>query len=240
MSANEAKLKSDNAGSLVWDLPLRIFHWALAVSLMGSWITAEAGFEWTQTHFLFGYTALGLISFRILWGLVGTTHARFRNFLSGPKAVIQSLKQLPKSTPANGVSHIGHGPLGGWASVVLLALVMTQAVSGLFTSDDIFYAGPYNSVVSNSLANYLGWLHHTNFNFLLAAVALHLLTVTWYLLVKKENLIRPMLTGRKNLGEKMLPTAIANNLFFRGLCIAGSVAAAVYLLVTLAPEPEYF
>lgn len=105
MSANEAKLKSDNAGSLVWDLPLRIFHWALAASLMGSWITAEAGFEWTQTHFLFGYTALGLISFRILWGLVGTTHARFRNFLSGPKAVIQSLKQLPKSTPANGVSH---------------------------------------------------------------------------------------------------------------------------------------
>jgi hypothetical protein len=64
--------------------------------------------------------------------------------------------------------------------------------------------------------------------------------VTWYLLVKKENLIRPMLTGRKNLGEKILPTAIANNLFFRGLCIAGSVAAAVYLLVTLAPEPEYF
>ncbi|MDC1322480.1 cytochrome b/b6 domain-containing protein [Pseudomonadales bacterium] len=239
-------------GMLVWDLPLRLFHWALALSLVGSWATAEAGFDWTETHFLFGYTALGLISFRLLWGLFGTAHARFYNFLTGPKAVISALGQLKQQTPPGEISHVGHGPLGGWASVVLLALVMTQAVSGLFISDDIFYAGPYNSAVSSSLVDYLGWLHHTNFNILLAAVALHLVTITWYLLGKRENLIKPMLTGKKNISpslakhktqpepQPLTQPAVPSNLLWRGFFIAIFVLVMIVLLVNLAPEPEYF
>ena len=239
-------------GTLVWDLPLRLFHWTFALSLVGSWATAEAGFDWTETHFLFGYTALGLISFRLLWGLFGTTHARFYNFLTGPKAVISALGQLKQQTPPGEISHVGHGPLGGWASVVLLALVMTQAVSGLFISDDIFYAGPYNSAVSSSLADYLGWLHHTNFNILLAAVALHLVTITWYLLGKRENLIKPMLTGKKNIAPQVAQNQaqteahpkerldVHSNLLWRGFFIAIFVLVMIVLLVNLAPEPEYF
>ncbi len=240
VSSLEERSQPDSTGSLVWDLPLRLFHWALALSLVGSWATAEAGFDWTETHFLFGYTALGLISFRLLWGLLGTTHARFYNFLTGPTAVIGALGQLKKKVPQGEISHVGHGPLGGWASIVLLALVMTQAVSGLFISDDIFYAGPYNSVVSNNLADYLGWLHHTNFNFLLAAIALHLIAVTWYLFGKKENLIKPMLTGKKNLIADMTELAIQSNFLWRGILIAAFVLGMVLLLVNLAPEPEYF
>ena len=238
--------------TLVWDLPLRLFHWALALSLVGSWVTAEAGFDWTETHFLFGYTALGLISFRLLWGLLGTAHARFSNFLTGPKAVINALGQLKQKTPPGEVSHVGHGPVGGWASVVLLALVLTQAVSGLFISDDIFYAGPYNSAVSSSLADYLGWLHHTNFNILSATIALHLITITWYLLGKKENRIGPMLTGNKNISpslahrktqsktQPMTQPAVYSDPLWRGFLIASFVLVMIVLLVNLAPEPEYF
>jgi len=252
VSSTKEESQPEATGTLVWDLPLRLFHWALALSLVGSWITAEAGFDWTETHFLFGYTALGLISFRLVWGLLGTPNSRFNNFLTGPKAIIRALGQLKEKAPPGEISHIGHGPLGGWASVVLLALVMTQAVSGLFISDDIFYAGPYNSAVSNSLADYLGWLHHTNFNILLAAVALHLVTITWYLLGKKENLIKPMLTGKKNISPSLAkhktqpetqPTtqpAVPSNPLWRGFFIAIFVLVMVVLLVNLAPEPEYF
>ncbi len=252
VSSTKEESQPEATGTLVWDLPLRLFHWALALSLVGSWITAEAGFDWTETHFLFGYTALGLISFRLVWGLLGTPNSRFNNFLTGPKAIIRALGQLKEKAPPGEISHIGHGPLGGWASVVLLALVMTQAVSGLFISDDIFYAGPYNSAVSNSLADYLGWLHHTNFNILLAAVALHLVTITWYLLGKKENLIKPMLTGKKNINPSLAkhktqpetqPTtqpAVPSNPLWRGFFIAIFVLVMVVLLVNLAPEPEYF
>jgi|TARA_B110000879_G_scaffold196894_1_gene266987 cytochrome b len=252
VSSTEGESQPEATGTLVWDLPLRLFHWALALSLVGSWITAEAGFDWTETHFLFGYTALGLISFRLLWGLLGTPNARFNNFLTGPKAIIRALGQLKEKTPPGEISHIGHGPLGGWASVALLALVMTQAVSGLFVSDDIFYAGPYNSAVSNSLADYLGWLHHTNFNILLAAVALHLVTITWYLLGKRENLIKPMLTGKKNIAPQVAQNQaqteahpkerldVHSNLLWRGFFIATFVLVMILLLVNLAPEPEYF
>jgi len=252
VSSTKEESQPEATGTLVWDLPLRLFHWALALSLVGSWITAEAGFDWTETHFLFGYTALGLISFRLVWGLLGTPNSRFNNFLTGPKAIIRALGQLKEKAPPGEISHIGHGPLGGWASVVLLALVMTQAVSGLFISDDIFYAGPYNSAVSSSLADYLGWLHHTNFNILLAAVALHLVTITWYLLGKKENLIKPMLTGKKNINPSLAkhktqpetqPTtqpAVPSNPLWRGFFIAIFVLVMVVLLVNLAPEPEYF
>ena len=252
VSSTKEESQPEATGTLVWDLPLRLFHWALALSLVGSWITAEAGFDWTETHFLFGYTALGLISFRLVWGLLGTPNSRFNNFLTGPKAIIRALGQLKEKAPPGEISHIGHGPLGGWASVVLLALVMTQAVSGLFISDDIFYAGPYNSAVSNSLADYLGWLHHTNFNILLAAVALHLVTITWYLLGKKENLIKPMLTGKKNISpslaehktqletQPITQPVVPSNLLWRGFFIAIFVLVMVVLLVNLAPEPEYF
>ena len=244
MALEQDKSQPDSADSLVWDLPLRLFHGALALSLVGSWVTAKAGFDWTETHFLFGYTALGLISFRLIWGLLGTTHARFHNFLTGPKSVLRAFGQLKKKTQPGEISHVGHGPLGGWASVVLLALAMTQAVSGLFISDDIFYAGPYNSAVSDSLADYLGWLHHTNFDILLAAVALHLVAIIWYLLGKNENLIKPMITGKKNIGpsiaQSKVQLGIHSNFVWRGVFIGVFVLGMVLLLVNLAPEPEYF
>ena len=125
-------------GHLVWDLPTRVFHWWLTLSLVASWITAEAGFEWTQWHIYLGYCALGLVLFRLMWGVVGTRHARFGSFLRGPFQVIRYARTLPE---ASAPAYAGHNPLGGWMVILLLLLVAVQAVTGLFISDDVFFAG---------------------------------------------------------------------------------------------------
>jgi cytochrome b len=108
----------------------------------------EAGFEWTQTHFYFGYTALALVLFRLTWGVFGTLHSRYASFVVSPMRVFRYLKNVG-SNPTSA----GHNPLGGWASALIVGLIGLQASLGLFISDDIFYAGPYNSVVSDHTAD---------------------------------------------------------------------------------------
>ena len=114
---------------LVWDLPTRLFHWLLALCLTGSWLTAQAGYDWTETHFLLGYCSLALILFRIIWGLVGPRHARFSFFCRGPKAVFKALPKLFSRQPAD---NVGHNPVGGWAVILFIVLVCIQATTGLF------------------------------------------------------------------------------------------------------------
>ena len=215
----------------MWDFPTRAFHWLLTLSLLGSWITAEAGFEWTETHFLFGYCSLGLIAFRIIWGFVGTRYSRFRNFIKGPAAVWDTGRKLFTRNPPD---EVGHNPLGGWSVMIMLLLVGVQATTGLFISDDIFYAGPYNAVVSSSTAGSLAAIHHTNFVLLQIAVATHLAAIIWYRLRKKAVLVTPMVTGKK-----MVPNnaAIASSKPVRALIITALVIMFVTLLVQLAPPP---
>ena len=216
---------------LVWDLPLRLFHWALVVCLAGSWITAEAGFDYTELHFYFGYTSLGLIAFRLVWGFVGPRHARFSQFLRGPRAVSAHARSLlsrePSSTP-------GHTALGGWSAIVLVLLVGGQAVSGLFVSDDIFYAGPYHGAVSGGFADAAAGWHHTNFDVLVVIAAIHILAVLWYAWRKRQNLIGPMIHGRKPVAER---DAIPHSRLVTGLLLAVTVGAAVWALVAFAPPP---
>ena len=215
----------------MWDLPTRAFHWLLTVSLLGSWITAEAGFEWTETHFLFGYCSLGLVSFRILWGFAGTRYARFSNFVKGPATVWHAGKKLFTPDPAK---EVGHNPLGGWSVLLMMLLVGIQAATGLFISDDIFYAGPYNAVVSSSTAGTLAAIHHTNFVVLQVAVAIHLAAILWYRVRKKTALVTPMVTGRKHVAEN---AGISSSKLIRALLIGAAVAVCVTLLVQLAPPP---
>ncbi|XOV83972.1 MAG: cytochrome b/b6 domain-containing protein [bacterium] len=219
--------------SLVWDLPTRLFHWLLVFCLAGSWITAEE-FDWFEYHFLFGYTSLGLIIFRILWGFIGPTHARFSTFVKGPVQVFNSARQLLNRNPS---PYVGHNPVGGWSTVLFLAVVATQATTGLFISDDIFYAGPYNAVVSSSTAGELAGIHHLNFNVLQALVVIHLCAIIWYQWGKRTALIKPMISGRKTLPAEQAAQAISHSHLLRAAVLASVVAAGIVALVQLAPPP---
>lgn len=237
---------------LVWDWPTRLFHWLLTLCFAGSWVTAEAGFDWTEVHFLLGYTTLGLVVFRVVWGLVGPTHARFSGFLKSPRIVLQYTRTLFSRTNTRSnartnksasisatdkpseSSSSGHNPLGGWMVMVLLGLVAVQASTGLFLSDDIFYAGPYNPVVSGKTADTLAGIHHLNFNVLQGAVLLHVIAIFFYAAWRKQNLVGPMLSGRKDVPQS---AAIASSQSGRACLIAVLVAGAIWALVAFAPPP---
>lgn len=224
----------------MWDLPTRVFHWLLAICLLGSWATAEAGFDYTELHFLLGYTSLALILFRIIWGFIGPRHARFSSFLRGPATSITSLKQLFSRQPG---ADAGHSAIASWSVLALLLLVAAQASTGLFISDDIFYAGPYNGVVSNATAGKLAGVHHLNFNVLQAMVLLHLCAVGWYRLGKKTDLVGPMLHGHKQLPAELSDQAIDSSRTGAALIVLTLAALAVTALVQLAPPPpipDYF
>ena len=227
-------MQSDQRPQLIWDLPLRLWHWALVVCLAGSWVTAEAGFDWTTTHFYFGYSALALVLFRLAWGMLGTFHSRYTSFLASPKTVIAYLRRKNPSEPAR-----GHNPIGGWSSIIIVVLVGLQASSGLFISDDIFYAGPYNSVVNTGTADWLAGWHHRLFTLIQFTVLLHILAVSWYTWGKKEGLIQAMFHGRKMLPRGSTEEAVSEDRGLRALLLLIIAAALVATLVYLAPVPEY-
>lgn len=183
-------------GTRVWDWPVRTFHWALVVLLIAAWVTAQGPLTWMVWHMRIGYAVMFLLVFRVLWGLWGTSHARFGDFLYGPRAVARYARALLGRRPDH---HAGHTPLGGWMVLALLALVGMQVGSGLFASDGIMTDGPLRDHVSRTTSKWLTRIHHINVNVLLAAAALHVAAVLGYLLVLRDNLIVPMITGRKRI-----------------------------------------
>lgn len=144
--------------TLVWDLPTRLFHWLIVASLLAQYATVEWLDNKVQWHFYIGYFTLFLVAFRVLWGFVGTQHARFSNFVTGPKKVFSYMKTLfnRQSEPA-----IGHNPLGGWFVIVMLVLLAIQAISGLFMTDDIFLDGPYRQLASEEILRLMNTLPST-------------------------------------------------------------------------------
>ncbi len=226
-------MNTDQRPQLVWDLPLRLWHWALAVCLVGSWITAEAGFEWTTTHFYFGYCALALVLFRLGWGVIGTVHSRYRSFLASPRVVTDYLR-APGAT-----RFTGHNPVGGWASLVIVIVIGAQATSGLFISDDIFYAGPYNGVVSSDVADWLAGWHHRLFTVIQALVVVHLAAVSWYTWGRQQRLIQAMFHGKKTLDPQAMSLTITRHRAGRAILLALIAALAVAAAVYFAPAPAY-
>jgi cytochrome b len=211
----------------VWDLPTRLFHWALALTLVGSLLTVRA--HDMRLHALCGYTALTLVLFRILWGLIGSESARFASFLRGPGAVIAHLRALFSRTPDHETTH---NALGGWAVLLMLALVLAQATTGLFANDDIAFRGPLFPLVGKEMSDRLTTWHYRISDLLLILVIVHVVAVFAYRLAGHQ-LIEAMVTGVKRLpvGTRaprqagLLPAVIA-------LAIAaGTVWAVVNLLV---------
>jgi cytochrome b len=182
----------------VWDLPVRITHWALVICVAGLYATGE--FDWLdmQWHFRFGYGVLALLLFRLIWGVIGSEHARFSDFVRGPRAIAAYLRGW--FSPEHR-SSIGHNPLGALAVLAMLALLLAQAVSGLFSNDEIEWYGPLSERVSASTSSWWTDWHHLGQKFLLAMIGLHLLAISAYRWFKRENLVRPMITGRKRRAD---------------------------------------
>lgn len=201
----------------VWDAPVRLFHWLLVVLLGFSWLSGKQ--EWMTWHLWSGYAILALILFRIVWGFVGSTHARFGDFLYGPGAVFDYIRTLPRRAAAK---FAGHNPLGGLSVVLILLCVLMQAGTGLFSNDDIATEGPLYKWVSKELSDRLTTIHKYNFEILLVLAGVHVSAVLYYLLYKSENLIKPMFTGKKWLPDGAEPAHAR---------LAGTGVAAVILLV---------
>lgn len=180
----------------VWDIPVRLFHWSLATSILMSFITAQIGGNAMEWHKRIGYFVIGLIIFRVVWGFVGSYHARFKNFVYAPATVINYAKNLFKKDSAH---YVGHNPMGGLSVVALIASVGLQTVTGLFSNDDILLEGPYASMVSKAFSDQMTRLHQLNSDLILILVGLHLSAIVFYAMFKKEQLIEAMLTGKKDI-----------------------------------------
>lgn len=207
---------------LVWDLPTRLFHWLLVVLVAVSFVTAKMGGTAMQYHEWSGVAILVMVAFRFLWGFWGGTSSRFAAFVRGPRKVFAYARSLPGKTHE---PHLGHNPMGGWSILAMLASLFIQAGTGLFATDDILTEGPLFHLVSTNTSQWLTRIHHFNLNILIGLIALHLAAIVLYWLVKRENLVLPMITGRKSWYEAV-DLAVGSPV--KALLLAVVTAAVVY------------
>jgi cytochrome b len=215
--------------ALVWDLPVRITHWLLVLGVSGSWITHYAGPAWFAWHRRCGYAVLVLVAFRIVWGFVGTRYARFAAFLSSPRAIADWLRAGARRTP-------GHNPLGALNVVALLLLLLIQGLSGLFSNDEISSAGPLYGWISHESSNRLSSLHRANKDWLLVLIGLHVAAVAWYALVRRQALVRAMISGRSDAAGLVAEDSIRDSQIGRAVLIVLALGAMLAILVRLAPQ----
>ena len=217
-----------NQSTKVWDLPVRLFHWSLVICFAVSWGSVELFDDAMQVHLYAGYTMLTLVLFRIVWGFVGSSTARFSQFITGLRPTIAYATTLLKPRPSH---YLGHNPLGGWAVIAMLTLLAFQAITGLFSNDDLLTKGPLAHWIGKDWSDIMSEIHHEAFDYLLAVVGIHIAAVLYYRFFKHNNLIITMITGYKSL-PNTIPSA---NLHFasglRALVIFIAVAAAVAALV---------
>jgi len=176
---------------LVWDLPTRVFHWSLVLAVTVAVISGEIGGDWMEVHGKAGLAILGLVAFRLAWGFSGSTYARFAHFLPTGAGLRAYLRGRWKGQ--------GHNPLGALSVFALLGLLAAQAGTGLFGNDDIAFTGPLFALVEEGLANRLTGVHKLLAYVLLTVLAVHILAILVYLFVKKDNLVKPMVTGWKEV-----------------------------------------
>jgi cytochrome b len=179
---------------LVWDVPVRLFHWLTVVLVISAYATLKL--NWIDWHVRVGEALLTLVIFRLLWGWFGGETARFRNFMASPVAASRHLRHLFRREPD---LQVGHNAAGGWMVMLLLVLLLLETLSGLYVNNDIADEGPLSEWVPAWLANAISALHALVWDVLVAAVALHVVVILLYALVKGHNLLRPMWTGYKSL-----------------------------------------
>ena len=211
----------------VWDGPIRLFHWGITLLVIASYVSIRN--SWMQIHFLSGYGVLALLVFRAAWGFVGSETARFGAFLRNPLRGFEHLRRFGRREPD---TEIGHNAAGGWMVLVMLVLLAVQVGSGLCANDDVLSEGPLAKYVGKSLSDRISRIHQFNWNLILAAIALHLLAIAAYWVVKRHDLLRPMITGRKRLPGSTRQPRMGSPLLAAGLLILA--ALLVWTFVRLA------
>jgi cytochrome b len=186
----------------IWDWPTRFVHWMLVVLIPLSWWSAKNDeMEW---HFRSGLTVLGLLVFRLIWGFIGSSTARFSSFVRGPRAIFDYLRGRTEY-------RLGHNPIGALSVVALLGLLAVQVGLGLFASDeDGLVSGPLAHLISADLSEEITDLHEDNFDILLVLIGLHVAAIFFYFFVKRDNLVKPMVVGTREAPagvEPMRPAA---------------------------------
>lgn len=173
----------------VWDLPTRLFHWLLVLAVVALIVTGKAGGNLIDWHGRIGVLLAGLLAFRLVWGLVGSTYARFAQFFPTPAKISAYLR---------GEHHgIGHNPLGALSVFALLGVLTVQVLTGLVANDDIAFVGPLYDLVGRDLSNLATGWHKLIINGLILLIVLHLAAIAFYARVKKNNLVKPMVLGWK-------------------------------------------
>ncbi len=187
---------SDKEAVRVWDLPLRLFHWSLLLLFVIAYATGNRE-QYYGVHKAAGFSLFGLLIFRLIWGFAGNRAARFSSFIRGPRAALAHVRALLRGR-AHPVA--GHNALGGWAVAIMLILLLTEVVSGLFSST-FDYEGPLAPLVSDTWADRMAAVHSINLDLLLAMIGLHLLAIAVTSILGRENLVASMIHGRKQLGD---------------------------------------
>jgi len=213
------------AGTRIWDLPTRLFHWLLATLVVFSVVTAKVGGLWMDWHMRSGYTILALVLFRILWGCAGSHYARFSNFVRPPVVVLAYLRGR--------VGHVaGHSPIGALSVIALLSALLLQAATGLFTSDDSFTEGPLARLASDMVVDRLSTIHRYGEWAIFALVGLHVAAIAYYSTVRGVVLVGPMITG-KHPSSDIVAAEDGASLRIRALVFSVIAAGLVGYLVTL-------
>jgi cytochrome b len=213
---------------LVWDLPIRLFHWLAVVLVVAAYLTWRL--NWMNWHAWVGDALLALLLFRLLWGLFGSETARFSSFVAPPPTAVRHLAHILRRDRD---LQAGHNPAGGWMVMLLLALLLGQTLTGLYVNNDVANEGPLTELSPARIANMMTALHDVLlWDALLAAVALHVLAILVYGFVKRHDLVLPMITGRKMLPDSVSAPRVTHPgraLIFIACAAAAAAAIANYL-----------
>lgn len=211
--------------SLIWDIYTRLFHWLLVICFGLQWLTGELGEGWLSWHSYIGYFTLGLVFFRISWGVFGPEYARFSHFWPSVASLVNYLK-------GDKQQYLSHNPLGALMVFAMLLVILAQSISGLFTTDDIFFDGPLRSMLSGDWQEWADTIHKQAFSVLQMLVLVHVVAAFYYLLGRKQNLIGAMITGRKTTTNDH---SIGKQHHLRALIVVIAAAALIYIIVMVLP-----
>ncbi|HEY8100548.1 MAG TPA: cytochrome b/b6 domain-containing protein [Burkholderiaceae bacterium] len=215
----------------VWDLPLRLFHWTLVLLVVAAIVAQKIGGDAMLWHFRFGYAALTLVLFRIVWGLVGSRYARFSDFVKRPSAAIAYIKEMRSGTS---IKSLGHNPIGSFSVLALLAIILIQTISGLFASDEHDHKGPLAKFLSETWPERIGEFHaDVSGTLIYILVGLHVVAIAYYYFIKKENLVKPMITGDKEVDCEAPSAEDSSRIRLFALVILLVCAVGVYFVVML-------
>ena len=210
----------------LWDIPTRVFHWLIVCCVPLAWWSAEE--ERYDLHQWIGCSVLVLVVARIIWGFIGSRHSRFTDFVVGLAGVRNYLK-------GHGAKSAGHNPLGGWSVLLLLTLLLLQAVSGLFNSDDVLFSGPLYYLADSGFRDWMGVVHDVAFNGLLALISLHIFGVFYHQLRLKEKVLQAMVFGAA-AGREGLEVPVP---WWRTVVIVAILSLALWWGLEQAPGPTF-